>query len=183
MVWRYINKDKLEKIICSNKSINQYRIALTANNKNVLKNYDADIRYISIFVNNYPTITKLINVLLILQQEYHNSLEIKQFCINGKHCWFDDKKRACLINLINAKKSNELESVTIWFDNTSIEINADKALYLINQIEQYSANCYNVTQQRLLEIKNLSTLEDCLNYDITKGYPNILDIEIETNIE
>lgn len=180
MVWKYINKDKLEKIICSNKNTNEYRFALTSNNKNILNN---DMRYISIFVNGKTNIQRIKNILLSLQQKYHNSLEIKQFNINNKICWFDDKERASLINLINVKKSSGISTIVIWFDETSIELTTDKALYLINQIEQYSASCYNITQKHLLEIKKLSTLEDCLNYDITKDYPNILNIEIETNIK
>lgn len=181
MIWRYINKDKLNKIVCVNKKANNYRIALSANNVFDKNDYfnTCDTRYISIFINGKPDVKKLIEQLTILQREYHNSSEIKQFKINGKSCWFDDKERSSLINLINAKKNNEFSTVNIWFDEVSIELTIDKALYLINQIEQYSANCYNTTQQHLLEIKNLSTLEDCLNYDITKGYFDKLNIEID----
>ena len=181
MIWKYINKDKLKKIVNSNKITNEYRLALTANNKNVLN--DDSIRYIPIFVNGKTNIPKIINNLLSLQQKYHNSLEIKQFNINNKICWFDDKERASLINLINAKKSSGILTIIVWFDETPIELNVDEALNIINRIEQYSASCYNVTQQHLLEIKKLSTLEDCLNYDITKDYPDILNIDIKISIE
>ena len=190
MIWRYIDKDKLEKIVCSNKNTNEYRIALTSNDKNIPKNNN-NVRYISIFVNGRTNIHKIISNLLSLQNEYHNSLEIKRFYVNGNTYWFDNQERTSLINLFNSQKDSGLSKTTIWFNNTPIELDIDKAITLINNIEQYSSNCYNVTQQHLLEIKNITNiknddkanveeqLKQCLNYDITKGYPNNLVFEIE----
>lgn len=45
-------------------------------------------------------------------------------------------------------------------------------------IENYAGICYNVTQKHITEIKKLTSIEECLNYDITAGYPAILNITL-----
>lgn len=43
----------------------------------------------------------------------------------------------------------------------------------------YDKKCYDNTQKHYVEINQLETIEDCLAYDITKGYSDILNIQIE----
>lgn len=39
--------------------------------------------------------------------------------------------------------------------------------------------CYNNTQKHYVEIQKFELIEDCLAYDTTKGYSDILNIQIE----
>ena len=43
----------------------------------------------------------------------------------------------------------------------------------------YAKQCYDNTQKHYSDIAKLETLEDCLSFDITSGYPNIIKIETE----
>ena len=43
----------------------------------------------------------------------------------------------------------------------------------------YAKECYNNTHKHYTDITKLETLEDCLSFDITSGYPDILKIETE----
>ena len=61
----------------------------------------------------------------------------------------------------------------------SINISIDKALTLLTAVEMYAKKCYDNTQKHYVEINQLETIEDCLAYDITKEYPDILNIQTE----
>ena len=47
---------------------------------------------------------------------------------------------------------------------------------LLTMVEKYAKKCFDNTQKHYIEIKQLESIEDCLQYDITAGYPDILNI-------
>ena len=61
----------------------------------------------------------------------------------------------------------------------SITISIDKALTLLTAVEMYAKKCFDNTQKHYAEINQLESIEGCLAYDITKDYPDILNIQIE----
>lgn len=138
-----------------------------------------DIRFISIFVNNYPSVKEIKNILLSLQEEYDNSAEVNSFYLNGERVWLDKATRVGLVNSLNIEKSAGKTDTVLWLNNISININIDKALQLLAVVEMYAKECYNNTHKHYSDIAKLETLEDCLSFDITSGYPDILKIEIE----
>ena len=52
-----------------------------------------------------------------------------------------------------------------------LTIPIDIAKAFLAQLEVYAGKCYLQTQKHLLAIKDLHTIEDIINYDYTKGYP------------
>ena len=42
---------------------------------------------------------------------------------------------------------------------------------MLNALELYALNCYNVTQSHISAVKALQTIEEIENYDYTVGYP------------
>ena len=92
--------------------------------------------------------------------------------------WFDKDTRVGLFNLLNIEKASNTETTTLWFSNTSIEIQVDKAIALLTTVEKYAKQCYDNTQKHYVKINQLESIEDCLQYDITAGYPDILNITL-----
>ena len=137
-----------------------------------------DIRIVSIIVNNKPSIDDIKKHLLSLQKEYDSSFEVNCFILGGKKVWLDKDTRVGLFNLLNIEKTSNTEITTLWFNNTSIEIQIDKAIALLTMIEKYAKQCYDNTQKHYVEINQLESIEDCLQYDITAGYPDILNITL-----
>ena len=117
--------------------------------------------------------------MLSLQAEYDNSAEVNSFYLNGKRVWLDKATRVGLVNSLNLEKSTGKTDTILWFNNVSITIDINKALQLLSIVEMYAKECYNNTHQHYSDIAKLETLEDCLSFDITSGYPNILKIETE----
>lgn len=180
MEWTYIKKSELNSIECINPYKGRYIIRLSPNSKNIPKDEENiyDIRITSIIVNNKPNLYDIKKELLSLQKEYDNSIEVNSFYIDRKRIWFNKATRVGIVNAINLQKELGNNTYTIWFDNISIEIDINRALNILAMIENYASNCYNVTQKHINEIKKLSSIEECLNYDITANYPTTLNITL-----
>lgn len=181
MRWINIKKDEFVGLECINPKNDKHVLRLSPNSKNMEKDEqdDSDARIVSIIVKNKPTLFDIKNHLLSLQKEYDSSAEVNCFILNNERVWLDKLTRAVLFNTINLEKSKEIDITTLWFSTMSIKINVDKALALLTAIEMYAKKCFDNTQKHYVEINQLETIEDCLAYDITKGYPDILNIQIE----
>ena len=181
MRWINIKKDELVGLECINPKNDKHILRLSPNSKNIEKSDqdNSDTRIISIIVKNKHTLFDIKNHLLSLQKEYDSSIEVNCFILNNKKVWLDKLTRSSLFNTISLEKSNGIDITTIWFGTMSIKVNVDKALALLTAVEMYAKKCFDNTQKHYAEIKQLDTIESCLKYDITTGYPDILNIQIE----
>ena len=172
-------KEEFISLECINTKTDKHIIRLSPNGNFILKDESKDdIRFIPIYINNKPNVKEIKELLLSLQAEYDNSAEVNSFYLNGKRVWLDKATRVGLFNILNIEKASNTETTTLWFNNTSIEIQVDKAIALLTTVEKYAKQCYDNTQKHYVEINQLGSIEDCLQYDITVGYPDILNITL-----
>lgn len=181
ITWSNTKLDELEQIVCTSPNENKYFLCLSPNSKNIINNdYEVgNTRIIPINVNNKPTLLDIKTLLLSLQQDYDSSDEVNIFTLNGDKVWLDKNTRVGLFNLLNLEKLSNKETTTLWFNDKSITVNIDKAIELLTAVEKYAKQCYDNTQKHYTEINALETIENALAYDITAGYPEILNINIE----
>lgn len=180
MRWFNCKKEEFVNLECINVKTDKHILRLSPNENFTPEDESKDnIRFIPIYVNNKPNIKEIKDLLLSLQAEYDNSAEVNSFYINGKRVWFDKATRVGLINSLNLEKSTGKTDTILWFNNISININIDKALQLLSVVEMYAKECYNNTHQHMRDISKLETIEECLKFDITKNYPQKLNIKIE----
>lgn len=181
MRWINVRSSELIGLQCINPINDKHILRLSPNSKNMEKDEwdDSDARIVSIIVKNKPTLFDIKNHLLSLQKEYDSSIEVNCFLLNNKKVWLDKATRVGLFNILNLEKSSGLDVTTLWFNTMSIKVNIDKAITLLTAVEMYAKKCYDNTQKHYVEIQQLESIEDCLAYDITKGYPDILNIQIE----
>ena len=179
MRWFNCKKEEFISLECINSKTDKHILRLSPNGNFIPEDESKDdIRFIPIYVNNKPNVKEIKKLLLSLQAEYDNSAEVNSFYLNGKRVWFDKDTRVGLFNLLNIEKASNTETTTLWFSNTSIEIQVDKAMALLTMIEKYAKQCYDNTHKHYVEINQLESIEDCLQYDITAGYPDILNIKV-----
>lgn len=180
MRWINIKKDELVGLECINPKNDRHILRLSPNSKNIIQDEqdNNDTRIVSIIVNNKPSIDDIKKHLLSLQKEYDSSFEVNCFILGGKKVWLDKATRVGLFNILNIEKASNIKTTTLWFGNTSIEIQVDKAIVLLTMVEKYAKQCYDNTQKHYVEINQLKSIEDCLQYDITVGYPDILNITL-----
>lgn len=127
-------------------------------------------------VNNYLNIKK--NGLLKKIEEYDNSDNVNAFKVNGTKAWLDKATRVGLVNSLSIEKENGVENTTLYLNGVEITIGVDKALELIKNIEMYALECYRQTEAHKKAVNNLETIAEADAYDITTGYPEIIEIEI-----
>ena len=179
MRWFNCKKEEFVSLECINVKTDKHILRLSPNGNFTPEGESKDdIRFIPIYVNNKPNIKEIKELLLSLQAEYDNSAEVNSFYLNGKRVWLDKATRVGLFNILNLEKSNGIDVTTLWFNTMSIKINVDKALTLLTAVEIYAKKCFDNTQKHYIKIKQLESIEDCLQYDITAGYPDILNITL-----
>ena len=179
MRWFNCKKEEFISLECINTKTDKHIIRLSPNGNFIPEDESKDdIRFIPIYVNNKPNVKEIKKLLLSLQTEYDNSAEVNSFYLNGKRVWLDKATRVGLFNILNIEKASNTETTTLWFSNNSIEIQVDKAIALLTTVEKYAKQCYDNTQKHYVEINQLESIEDCLQYDITAGYPDILNIKV-----
>ena len=179
MRWFNCKKEEFVSLECINVKTDKHIIRLSPNKNFILEDESKDdIRFIPIYIDNKPNVKEIKELLLSLQTEYDNSAEVNSFYLNGKRVWLDKATRVGLFNILNIEKASNTETTTLWFSNTSIEIQVDKAIALLTTVEKYAKQCYNNTHKHYVEINQLESIEDCLQYDITAGYPDILNIKV-----
>lgn len=106
---------------------------------------------------------------------YHDSSDnVNGFYINGEISWLDKATRVGLAHLADCTDGD----ISLVLGTVIIQINSALAKELLSQLERYAAECYLQTAKHLLAINELETVEELINYDYTKGYPEKLTFNV-----
>lgn len=116
-------------------------------------------------------------------ENYDTSEAVNSFIINNCTFWLSKADRVGLMHLFNVEKSLGKETTTLWVYNEQFEgIPIDRAIKMLEMLEVYAFECYNVTKKHITEVEALNTIEDIEAYDITKGYPEKLNFNLNEDI-
>ena len=113
----------------------------------------------------------------VLKQQianYDSSDNVNSFIIGGQKYWLDKATRVGLQQLVNSS-DNE---VSLVLQDHVLTIPKDIASGFLAQLEVYAGKCYLQTAKHQLAIKELQTVDDLINYDYTKGYPEKLTFNV-----
>lgn len=110
--------------------------------------------------------------------DYDVSMEVNSFFLNGLQVWLDKSTRVGLMNSLNIEKLAGKETSTLWFGNIKLDINTEAAIQMLSSLELYALECYNKTAEHKVNIENMTSVEDVINYDFTEGYPDKLNLSI-----
>lgn len=106
--------------------------------------------------------------------EYDQSSEVNSFSIQGKNLWLDASLRQQLRTSVMAYQAIGTENVTKWFDGEEYTFSVTTWLQMLNALEVYAAEALNVTESHKAAVKELTTIQEVEEYDITAGYPEKL---------
>ena len=104
-------------------------------------------------------------------QIFDKSTNVNSFDLLDKSMWLDKSTRVGLFNSISIEKNVGKTHTTLWYDAVKYVIPIPDALAMLNALELYALNCYNVTQSHIAAVRSLQTIEEIENYDYTIGYP------------
>lgn len=88
-------------------------------------------------------------------------------------------------------RNNLYHSVTVWKESgkgdytldlrvygVSIAADCDTLLDMLDKLETYAVECFNVTSKHLNEVMQISDIETLLAYDYKSGYPEVLTLKL-----
>ncbi len=107
-------------------------------------------------------------------QSFDKSGNVNSFKLRAKSMWLDKSTRVGLFNSISIEKEAGKTETVLWYDAVKYVIPIPDALDMLNTLELYALNCYNVTQSHIAAVRALQTIEEIENYDYTIGYPEKL---------
>ena len=102
--------------------------------------------------------------ILVEIQIFDKSANVNSFKIQRKSVWLDKSTRVGLFNSISIEKQIGKTDTVLWYDATKYIIPIPDALAMLNKIEMYALNCYNVTQLHIAAVRALQTIEEIENY-------------------
>lgn len=110
--------------------------------------------------------------------DYDSSPEVNSFLFDGNRVWLSKADRVGLQNSLAIEKNAGKAETTLWFEGKPITIEIDKAIAILNAVELYALECYNVTARHKAEIEAKILKFDVDNYDFKTGYPEMLEFNI-----
>ena len=111
-------------------------------------------------------------------EAYDTSDEVNSFFLNGIKVWLNKDTRVGLMNSLTIEKNSGKETSTLWFGNIQLDINTEAAIQMLSALELYALKCYNKTAEHKVNIENMTSVEDVVNYNFTEGYPDKLNFNI-----
>ena len=106
---------------------------------------------------------------------HDSSAAVNEFTLQGAPMWLDKATRAGLKLRLEAERSAGKESTTLWYGTEAITLPVANAIVMLNRLEIYASESYDVTQGHLARIALMENVEEVLGYDYTEGYPEKLN--------
>lgn len=108
--------------------------------------------------------------------DYDESENVNSFFINGQKEWLDKATRVGLMNSTTICKNTGKSHTSLWLKGQQYIIECDKMIHLLELLENYALECYNVTEMHKAEVEFMHDADELENYDLAKDYPELLDI-------
>lgn len=124
--------------------------------------------------NNTVTLEDAISTKITEIEVYDKSSEVDSFIVDGEVIWLDKQTRSSLYYSTTIKKGNGEEYTTLYFGNKAYPLPIDSLLQMLAVIELYADACYKTTQQHIIAVSELKTIQEVEDYDITENYPDRL---------
>lgn len=106
--------------------------------------------------------------------EYDSSSEVNVFYVNNVQMWLDKVTRSGLVGRLNSELKRNKLLTTLWYEHIKFELPTELAISLLIDLEIYASECYDMTQQHVANVLQITSLEELKAYDYKTGYPDIL---------
>ncbi len=105
---------------------------------------------------------------------YDKSSEVNSFSVGEDSLWIDRETRSSLFFSTTLEKEAGAETSTLYYGESEYTYPIDSMLAMLSAVELYAKACYKVTQQHILAVSELESIEAVEEYDITANYPDKL---------
>lgn len=179
MNWIKVNRDAFEKIQCINPRKGTYLLNLSPRPYTPTEDeQDVNCEVLSVKVDKVPCTMELNKFLLDLQAEYDKGDEVNTFTLGNEKCWLDKETRVGLINSIGIQEDCGLVETTLWLNGVPYKLSIEYALEFLKELELYTIECYNVTQEHISQIKATTDRDALFEFNVSDGYPTPLEFDL-----
>lgn len=109
---------------------------------------------------------------------HDSSSDVNGFLLNEKKVWVPLEARISMRQSLVALKAEGVKEFTYYLEDIAVTLPVGTFETLLNRLEVYALECYNMTQRHIAEVNALKTIAEVQEYDITAGYPEQLSFTI-----
>lgn len=109
---------------------------------------------------------------------YNTSDNVDAFLLNGEKHWLTRDERAMAKLSTEARQRLGHYTTEQCLGGKFYTIPCDTLLTMLARLEDYALSCFNFAIRQQAEVNALTSLEEVENYDVTKGYPEMLNFTI-----
>lgn len=110
--------------------------------------------------------------------DYNTSDNVDAFLLNGEKHWLTRDERAMAKLSTEARQRLGHYTTEQCLGGKFYTIPCDTLLTMLARLEDYALSCFNFAIRQQAEVNALASLEEVENYDVTKGYPEMLTFTI-----
>lgn len=103
---------------------------------------------------------------------YDTSEAVNGFVLDGAMAWLDRNTRGGLARRLASEANDGREVTTLWLDTRSFTLPIALAKALLDIVELYAADCFDVTARHKAAVAAMTDIESVRAYDHTSGYPD-----------
>lgn len=104
-------------------------------------------------------------------QSFDKTKDVNSFVLAGETVWLDKSTRVGLFNSISIEEKAGKADTALWLNGVKYVVPISDALSMLNEIELYALDCYNVTQSHIAAVNTFDSIEEIEKYDYKVGYP------------
>ena len=109
---------------------------------------------------------------------YNTSDNVDAFLLNGEKHWLTRDERAMAKLSTEARQRLGHYTTEQCLGGKFYTIPCDMLLTMLARLEDYALSCFNYAIRQQAEVNALTSLEEVEDYDVTKGYPEMLTFTI-----
>lgn len=109
---------------------------------------------------------------------YDASDAVNSFTIDGKNIWLSKDTRLALRQRFIAEQASGIKNTSLWYGAEQFNLSVSNALPMLNSIEIYACQCYDVTAKHNADVEALDSIDAIESYEYTKGYPSKLNFTL-----
>lgn len=109
---------------------------------------------------------------------YNTSDNVDAFLLNGEKHWLTRDERAMAKLSTEARQRLGHYTTEQCLGGKFYTIPCDTLLTMLARLEDYALSCFNYAIRQQAEVNALTSLEEVENYDVTQGYPEMLNFTI-----
>lgn len=104
---------------------------------------------------------------------YDKSQKVNCFYLGAQPMWLEFDMREKIRSRLPVENSAGRTTTTLWYGTMSVKLPISLAMEILDRIELYATDCYDVTASHIAYIERLQTVEELRSFDIGADYPEI----------